>query len=416
MTTVVFLSGKTMGDALGSAGRSLQRNFDRLGHDFLEINFSNPEAMQLLDRALKTTKVEFVLSFVGLGADLSGTTGDGKEVNLWKGMGIPFISLYGDSPAYFFDRHVLPHGPLAALYAFPEHLELRRRLPNMTGLTGLAVHGPLDSVAKTSIDFGRKESGKLVFLKNGNSPNGLLTAWRESLAESMFIMLTDMANELIQGMTSNNLLDIDTLVCTRFRERGLEVEALTNLRLFFIAQLDDYLRRLKSTLIAEALLDFPVEIHGFNWDHVDFTGRRATLVPSADYTASGQLIRESLGIIDMSPNTSKAPHDRPMRALGMHTLCLTNEQQYFKENFEHFEAFSFRFEKDSVQSRVAEVLAHPKRSVEIGAHSAEEFRKKHGQDGIARFMLDTAASLKLDCAPRFESLPSYFVWPATKVY
>ncbi len=45
--------------------------------------------------------------------------------------------------------------------------------------------------------------------------------------------------------------------------------------LFLSAQMDDYLRRVKSKMIAEAILDLPVIIQGGHWDHIDFGRRKA---------------------------------------------------------------------------------------------------------------------------------------------
>ena len=47
--------------------------------------------------------------------------------------------------------------------------------------------------------------------------------------------------------------------------------------------------------------EFPVEIRGFNWEHVDFAGKRATYVPGGDYTQSRSEIIGALRLIDMSP-------------------------------------------------------------------------------------------------------------------
>jgi hypothetical protein len=200
-----------------------------------------------------------------------------------------------------------------------------------------------------------------------------------------------------------------------FRNRSLDVEALTSLRLFFVAQLDDYMRRIKSTFMAEVLRDFPVDIHGFNWEHVDFSGRTARYFHGADYTGSRQLIRESLGILDMSPNTTLGPHDRPLRAWGLYTLCLTNDQEFFRRNFENHRDFTFRFDKDSLASKVADVLANPKRFVELGIDAAERFRARFDQDAFGRTMLDVADCLRLANGPRPPDMQDYFVWPPTKL-
>jgi hypothetical protein len=268
---------------------------------------------------------------------------------------------------------------------------------------------------RRSIDFSTKEKGKLLFLKNGNDPEKLLSAWREAVSEPVFLMLTDLASELSSQMHTELGNDIDAVVCKSFQSKGWDVDALTNLRLFFNAQLDDYLRRLKSTFIAEALLDFPVEIHGHNWEHVDFSKRRARLVNVSDYGTSRSLIRESLALLDMSPNTTMAPHDRPMRAVGMYTLCLTNEQEYFRQNCPLHESFSFRFEKESLQSKVSELLSNPRRSVEIGIEVAEAFRKGREPEIFGHFLVDTASYVRLANAGRFPNLQQYFAWPPAKL-
>ena len=84
-----------------------------------------------------------------------------------------------------------------------------------------------------------------------------------------------------------------------------------------------------------------------------------------------------------------------MRAFGLCTLCLTNEQRFFKEQFTNFETFSYRFEKDHLAGKVADVLAHPRQYVELGLDTAEQFRKNRRSEDFAQFMLDTASHIRL---------------------
>ena len=384
--------------------------FESLGHDFVEINFAQPGAGDLLNRTI-AGPVEFAFSFMGMAADLPGTLADGKQANLWQTLNIPFITLFGDTPAYFFDRHVLPKGPFASSYAFPEHAALRKQLPKADGLIGIGPPLPLDVMPRSAIDFKVKKNGKLLFLKNGNDPAQLLAAWREGLPESTFIMLADLASELAATIHTPLGNDIDGLVTNYFKSRGLDIQALISLRLFFIAQLDDYLRRVKSTFMAEVLRDFPVEIHGYNWEHVDFSRGRATYVHGGDYGKSRDQIRDSLGLIDMSPNTSMAPHERPLRAFGMYTLCLTNEQAFFSKHVDEHEQFMFRFEKESLANKITEVLAHPDRFLEIGTVAAESFRREFTPERTAQYFVDMATLLRLGSGQRPANLPNYFVWP-----
>jgi hypothetical protein len=227
-------------------------------------------------------------------------------------------------------------------------------------------------------------------------------------------MLMDVASELVDKIRTDIGNDIDALVCAYFRNNGLDVDSLINLRLFFVCQLDDYYRRLKSTLIAESLLDFPIEVHGFNWGHVDFSGKRAALVPHADYNVSRGLMREALGVIDMSPNTGLTPHDRCRRAFGSYTLCLTNEQECFRRQFTNYQDFCFKFDKESLQAKVADAVNNPKRSIELGIEIAETYRQSDVPNAAAQRMLDAANALRLDRASRFPNLQNYFGWPPTK--
>jgi hypothetical protein len=411
MSTIVFLTPPTMGDALGGIGRSYRTLFNRLGFGFEEIDFGKPDPTVALGRTLQQGPVEFVFSFLGMGADIMSNTSDGGKRSAWEAMGIPYLSIYGDTPGYFFDRHVLPAGPVGAIYAFPEHLEVRKRLPGATGLMGLLPPSPLDVMERSDLDFARKEKGKLYFLKNGNDPAALYGSWRRYVPEHAFLLLSSLADELGSHIDDDVGNDIDAFVVRRLRDRGIDIERHQNLRLFFLAQLDDYLRRLKSTLMAEALLDFPVEIHGYNWEHVDFAGRRARLVPGGDYGKSRDLIRDGLGILDMSPNTGLAAHERPLRAFGMHTLCLTNEQPFFREHFAQHESFTFRFRKEDLQRKVDEVLSHPRRHVELGVEVAAEFRRRHTPEAFGQYLLDMASCLRLSANGRSPEMQPYFAWP-----
>lgn len=415
MSTVLFLCGKTMGDALGASGRALRQTFEELGHEFVEVNFVKPDAVALLNETITSKAVEFAFSHVGIGMDLQGETRDKRAINLWTGTGIPFISLYGDSPAYYFDRHIVPGPSFACLYAFPEHYQLRKALPQRKGLLGVTPLKMMDETPKEELDFGAKESGKLLFLKNGNDPKRLIDAWRDGLPLSTFLMLTDLASDLAGQLHTDKGCNIDAVVLAYFQDRGLDVEALTNLRLFFVAQLDDYLRRIKSTWMAEVLRNFPVEIHGYNWEHVDFSGKRAKYVYGADFGSTRQMIKESLGVLDMSPNTSLSPHDRALRSFGLHTLCLTNEQEFFRRHFEQHLGFTFCFDKESLENKVAEVLAHPKRFVELGIEVAGSFRKQFDSGAFGRTMLDVANCLRLAAGSRPANLQDFFVWPPEKL-
>jgi hypothetical protein len=415
MSAVVLVSGSSMADAVGGIGRSYRSAFTDLGFDFIYINLLDKERSVVQLNELIHTDIALVFSFMAMGTDIKAETKNGKECDMWEALRVPYISLYADSPSYYFDRHVLKPGNVA-LYGFPEQYALRKRLPHING--PIATYSPvaIDAVRREEIDFRRKSEGTLIFLKNGNDPKKLKSHWAASLSPKINAILMELAAELEARINDRATTQIDDLVTSYFADHNVDVEPLVRMRLFLIAQLDDYLRRLKSVLVAEALMDFPVLLHGNNWEHMDFSGKRLRYVPGGHFETSRTLIHECLGMIDMSPNTGLAPHDRALRSFGAHTLCLTNEQEFFARELPHSEDFFYRFDMDSIQSRVADVLTYKERYIEMGATVAAAFMQKFRPEIFAHQLLELAALTRFDRLPGLpEGMPNYFSWPPTKL-
>jgi hypothetical protein len=412
---VVFLSGTTRGATLEGIGRSLASAFNAFDIEFVEISLLDSE--QFLGRVstLDFGAVTLVFSFVSMGMDILMNRSDGTSFNLWQTLGIPFLSLHGDSPAYFFDRHVVRDNNVVSLYGFSEHCELRKRLPRINGPVGDVWPIVMDNVPQQEINFRAKKNGNLIFLKNGKDPEQLRRVWRSVLGRRLLQAIEELASELEGNLDDPANNQIDDLVTQYFNDQGFDVASLIKLRLFFIAQLDDYLRAVKCTRMVEALLNFPVEIRGNDWGHVDFTGKKAKYIDECDFTKSTGLIRNSLGIIDMSPNTGSRPHDRVMRAYGAYTLCLTNKQQFLDE-LPHQERLGFQFEKESFQERVADILSHRSDAVEMGVEVAETYRRLHPTEQLIGKMLDWASLVRLNNASAQPAgMQDFFVWPPTRI-
>ncbi len=356
-----------------------------------------------------------MFSFASMGADLSLNRGDGTNVNLWQALEVPFVSVHGDSPAYFFDRHVALSNNFVSLYSFREHYDLRKRLPHVNGLLGHLWPSVVDLVPEEDLDWKAKKDGKLIFLKNGRDPARIRQFWASCLDKRLLDAIVAIAAELEKDLDNPAGNQVDDLVTDYFSACGFDTQNLTKMRLFFIAQLDDYLRALKATRIAQALSDFPVEIRGNHWEHVDFAGKEATYIDECDYVKSAGLIRSSLGVIDMSPNTVSYPHDRVMRAYGSHTLCLTNEQEFLSE-LPGKDRISFRFEKSSIRDRVADILDHRTDAIELGIEVARAYRKQHPPEQSIRTLLDCASLVKLNnMSRRLPGSQEFFCWPPESI-
>ena len=249
MTAVVHLTGSSMADAVGGIGRSYRAVFEKLGCEFIEVNLLEKERAPQQLHGLRQKSVAFAFSFMALGADILAHVEGGKSINIWEALCIPFISLYGDSPSYYFDRHVLKNSGYVALYGFPEHYEFRKRLPNINGLINTCHPAAIDVVDKGAIDFRKKAAGNIIFLKNGNDPKKLAAMWKLSLSPKINAVLQDLAHELTVRMNDKATNQIDDLVIRYFKDRNIDITSLNKLRLFLVSQLDDYFRRDRKSVV-----------------------------------------------------------------------------------------------------------------------------------------------------------------------
>jgi hypothetical protein len=411
LDTVIVLSGQTRGATLEGIGRSFGKAFQRLGLSLIEISLTDSAAFLETINSIDFRRVVLVFSFASMGMEISLRRANGTVFDLWQEMGVPFLSIHGDSPAYFFDRHIVKDSRFVSIYIFPEHRELRARLPQVNGPLQTSWLMPLDEVPKDRIDFAQKvKYGRLLFLKNGKNPMQLQQFWRNSLDPRLLRPMQAMASVLEKDLDNPAGNHIDDLFLHYFAENNIDVQAFTRLRLFFIAQMDDYLRALKCTRMVEALMDFPVEIHGNDWGHIDFSGGQATYIDDCDFVKSTELIRRSLAMIDMSPNTASHPHDRVMRAYGAHTACLTNRQA-FQDALPHQQHLGFVFQKDVLQQKIAYLLDHRSEVVEMGIEVADAYRASHPEEETVRQLLDCAALVRFNnLHQRPDGSQEYFGW------
>jgi hypothetical protein len=411
MDSVVFLSGTTRGATLEGIGRSFAAGCEAFGLKCIEISLIDEARFLPTLQTIDFSRVRMIFSWVSMGIDITLKQPDGTKFDLWQTLNIPFISVHGDSPAYFFDRHVVRDNSIISIYSFTEHLELRKRLPKINGLIGTGWATVLDEIPESKVDFNAKRKGKLLFLKNGKDPVQIRDHWTTFLPPRPLSAILEIAAQLEVDLDNPANTQIDDLVTRYFLDHGFDPEHLLKLRLLFIAQLDDYLRAVKSTRMAEALMDFPVEIRGNNWNHLDFTGRKARYIDECDYARSIGLIRNSLGTIDVSPNTVSRPHDRPMRAYGSHTLCLTNEQQFLEE-LPHQNRLSFRFEAGHLEQQIAYLLEHKDEALDMGVEVAATYRRKHSPEQLIQQMLDWASLVSVNnLRQRPAGMQDFVVWP-----
>ena len=409
---VLVLSGKGANDAIRGQMAEYGGALESMGLSVVHIVQDQAELQYAVDLVC-AGQVRFAFTWLGIGQDLMvAASGDQEGRNLWEALGVPLVKFHGDIPAYFIDYHVDVPRNAVNLYDAVEFMYFRRRwLPRARALSTVISGLPISPLPRQGVDAALRRRGKLVFLKNGDSPTELRQLWQERLPRSIARLVADMADAITPIGLRPGLLHIGDFVASCLEDRRVDPDSAGGLVPFFTAQLDDYLRRVKSRMIAESILDLPVVVQGSFWQHVDFTGRRAQLVEGQDYEASRHVYLDQLGVIDMSPNVDTAPHERVLRAAGSFATILTNRQGWLASQFPGCEELTFEFTPDSIRARVSDAIAHPDKYLDLGIAFGERFRELYTREAFAQRVVEMADLAALQWSPQKPFIQPFFVWP-----
>lgn len=384
---IIYFSAQSEGDALAKMAREFLSPLSAEATAMIEINVNHENWYKTLETHL-SEPVWFAYSPFGVGQLIDARQGD-RMVNLWEAANIPFVRTYGDTPAYFPDRHLGKFRNSINTYSDPNHLNFYKTWFSDQALSVVLPPLPIEYRPIDEIESDIKLNSKIIFLKNGNSPRELTDYWATSIPKEISSALFQIAEECTTGDALNQAPKLDVRLIDHFEKIGINLRTERSTLCFLVAQLDDYIRRIKSTMIAEALIDLPIIIRGKNWEHVDFNKKRATHDRNSDYASSQPLFDQAPAIIDMSPNTVTSPHDRICRAMGRGTAFITNEQEFCSGLLPQSDPFTYQFNPQSIRDIVEYYVLHPKAAVELGFQQTKAFREKYTRENYAHSLRST---------------------------
>lgn len=410
--TIIGFSGKSEGNALMELTKSLLRPLESLASRVAIIDVNRDDVQSQLV-ALLDEPVWFTVSYFGAGQDASMNSG-GTTKNLWEASGIPFVRLFGDLPAYAPSRHAARYRNSINAYGLSSHLAFYRRWFSDPALLVQLPPMILDPAPLDQIDLERKARGKVVFPKNGNSPASLILYWRTAMPREISKALECLAEESVGNEWIDREPRLDDRLIAYFDAMGLDVATEPAVLCFLVAQLDDYIRRVKSTMITEALLDLPVVIRGRAWEHVDFRGHKATYDADSSIAKTSRLMDDTLAVIDMSPNTQDGPHDRICRAAGSGTAFLTNRQEFLYSLLSDADRFMFRFEPEEIRRCIEHYLERPREAAELGLEQSRTLRQAFSEEPFVERLLTAVHLCRLKFSDRPAGTQNFVAFPSAR--
>ncbi|MDD2703893.1 MAG: hypothetical protein PHU07_00955 [Acidocella sp.] len=349
------------------------------GLDLVELNLSDKGWPDQFGQLLQTRRIRFVFCTSGIGAAIEV---DGQ--NLWEKLNLPLFSLLLDHPAYFAAHHRTQPANVVLGYMFQDHAQYQADEVRAGNLV-TSLHYGIPDLPVRKADAGRP---RIVFAKTGNCPDVLAASWRA--APKLEAILRDALDELALTTCGNaHAGQFHPLLVRVAAAHNVFLQPFSQLSRFLVAQLDDYLRRRKSTAIARALLPFEVDVFGRAWEHIDTGGARARFHGPVDYaTVEGQFPGATASLT-MNPNIDLSAHDRFFTALGAGIMPLSDRNAYTEANFPELLPYCFDFMPGSIESAIEHVLADPDATRELARATRARARGPHGVETAAADIVQT---------------------------
>lgn len=218
----ILYKGQSQYDALRSFIDYVAAGLQELGVKTTVIDLLEKDAIQRINTEIKSEKVDFFLSFNGMGFNFK--TDDGRSI--YEVMGCKFVSIYVDHPLHHMDR--IRNSPKNTIATFidRDHLDFARTYLDHDGFSALAFlpHGGAGDL-RPAPDF-RNGQTKIIF--SGSFKNNLEKEWRNPTFDSDVGMIVD---EVWREINEFADLSIDKAVSKVINAKGLVLkkEQLINL-------------------------------------------------------------------------------------------------------------------------------------------------------------------------------------------
>lgn len=410
---ILILSANSDNDAINAVCRQIEVLFHQASKKTYFINLSETDFTQQLTEAITNYEIEFAFSYLGIGADISWQADrDSQLVNIWEHHNIPFLKLQGDLPSYYIQRHGPTPATSANIYCSPEFSQVQSWYFSNKKMINI-INPPIifDQQPIENINFEKRKHGTFVFLKNGNDPKQLMMMWHKTLAPSMAGDLCDIAEELLPSVLNCEPVNIFEFIINFVTSKMGDADICRDIVRLYSAQLDDFFRRVKSTMLASSLKKFPVKIIGKHWEHVDDGKSVATFSNDMNFSQhSKEIFEQELGLVDMTANVDLNVHDRFSRAAGNYAFILTNKTSWMQQNIPEFDDYTYVFNKEQFENKLAYLLDHKDEVVEQGKLLGEIMNEKINNQDFVKQLIDTAEKIKFMNSSVKPSMQEFYIW------
>ncbi|HYZ63856.1 MAG TPA: hypothetical protein VE650_15525 [Acetobacteraceae bacterium] len=166
----------------------------------------------------------------------------------------------------------------------------------------------------------------MLFVKSGGDPARLRANWAHWPAR-----LRPVLHECADMLAARSPGPIAPVVEACLAAHALVLDGCKPMLFGLLHELDTYIRALRATSMARALLPLPVDIVGDGWDHVRHESGRARFHPPIPASELDAAYAETQILVNVTPNFASGAHERVLRGFASR-CCIASDNNDFAQS------------------------------------------------------------------------------------
>ena len=313
--TVLALVGENANGILECQSQRFLDLIESLGFQGRMLNVLEPDFATRLHDVL-TGEVLFAWSYAGVGAKLSL---GGRS--LWEIADVPFISVLADAPYIMPSNHHASSPYVVNGYIYREWLELQEAHIGAPCLSTVLPMGVLPNPDSRKLPWSQRPR-RMLFVKTGSDPAALRARWDEWPAR-----LRPILHECADALAARSPGPIAPVLDACLAAHSLVLDGWKPMLFGLLHELDTYIRALRATTMARALLPLPVDIIGDGWDHLRAEDGRARFhAPISALELDAEYAQTQM-LVNVTPNFASGAHERVLRGFAARCCCGLRQQR-----------------------------------------------------------------------------------------
>ena len=381
--TVIAFVGENSNNILGCQSQRFSALLSAMGLEGHVVRLCQSDTAERIAELLQGD-VAWAWGYAGVGARLTL-----QGAPLWSALRIPFVSVLADAPYIMPTNHRVESPWVVNGYVYKEWLDFQRRHIRSPQLSDMLPMGVIANEHRQAVRPAERPL-RMVFVKSGGDPDAQRARWA-SWPARLRPVLHESADALV-ALQTGPIVDV-VLDC--LAAHGLVLERRP-LMFGLLHELDTYVRTVRATAMARALLPLPVEVIGAGWEHVAGLEGRARFRPPIAAEELEMLYAQTQTLVNVSPNLGSGAHERVLRGFAARCRVVSDDNEHSRLRLRGLPSYrGVAWNGADLADRLAAVFHEPPPNDDEVAPAEAYVREAHDPAAFLNGMAEAAELARL---------------------